>query len=200
MSSAPTDSGCIICLDSDPPPIQSGCACRGDGGLAHVGCLTEKAVSQQAYRGNEVWWECQTCEQNFTGAMRFGLAEAWWSRVCKSTVHRRSKCFVTEERLSAAGNLAVCRREQGKYAEAETIHREVLSMRRRVLGEEHPDTLTGASDLASSLSEQGKYAEAGEMFQATLTARQRVLGSAHPDTLGCAQRLKSVRIRRSIVG
>jgi hypothetical protein len=77
MSSAAADSDCIICLDSDPPPIQSGCACRGDGGLAHVGCLTEKAVSQQAYRGNEVWWKCQTCGQTFTGAVRFGLAAEW---------------------------------------------------------------------------------------------------------------------------
>jgi hypothetical protein len=29
---------CILCLDSDPPPIQSGCACRSDTGLAHLGC------------------------------------------------------------------------------------------------------------------------------------------------------------------
>ena len=29
---------CIICLDGgeDPEPIQCGCACRGDAGLAHV--------------------------------------------------------------------------------------------------------------------------------------------------------------------
>ena len=29
---------CIICLDTSPPPIQSGCACRGDSGLAHIAC------------------------------------------------------------------------------------------------------------------------------------------------------------------
>jgi hypothetical protein len=65
---------------SDPPPIQSSCACRSDTGLAHVGRLVEKAV-QQSRRGNKVWWECQTCGQHFTGAMRTGLAELWWSRV-----------------------------------------------------------------------------------------------------------------------
>ena len=78
----PHECACIICLDADPPPIQSGCACRSDTGLAHVGCLIEKAVAQQPHRGNEVWWECQTCGQRFTGAMQTGLAEAWWSRVC----------------------------------------------------------------------------------------------------------------------
>ena len=50
--SSPVEVGCcIICLDSDPPPIQSGCACRSYTGLAHLDCLIEKAVSQQAHRG-----------------------------------------------------------------------------------------------------------------------------------------------------
>jgi hypothetical protein len=49
---------CIICMDSEPPPIQSGCACRSDTGLAHVECLIDKAVSQQPHRGTKVWWEC----------------------------------------------------------------------------------------------------------------------------------------------
>ena len=76
------DAGaCIICLDTSPRPIQSGCACRGDSGLAHIACLVRAAASQQAQRGNDVWRECQTCKQHYTGAMQTGLAEAWWSRV-----------------------------------------------------------------------------------------------------------------------
>jgi hypothetical protein len=36
---------CIICLSNgDPLPIQSGCACRGDAGLAHVECRAEAAA------------------------------------------------------------------------------------------------------------------------------------------------------------
>ena len=42
---------CIICLEHDPPPIQSGCACRGNAGLARADCLVKKAVSQQAQLG-----------------------------------------------------------------------------------------------------------------------------------------------------
>ena len=45
----PHECVCIVCLDSDPPPIQSGCACRSDTGLAHVGCLIEKAAAQQPH-------------------------------------------------------------------------------------------------------------------------------------------------------
>ena len=66
-------------------------------------------------------------------------------------------------------------------------------MRRRVLGEEHPDTLTSAGNLASSLSDQGKHAEAEEMLRAALAVCRRVLGSAHPDTLATAESLASVQ-------
>ncbi len=95
----PQECVCIVCLDSDPPPVQSGCACRSDTGLAHVGCLIEKAVTQQPHRGDAVWWECQTCGQRFTGAMQTGLAEAWWSRVSDEAEE-------SAERLAAAHNLA----------------------------------------------------------------------------------------------
>ena len=108
-SSAEAECVCTICLDSDPPPIQSGCACRSDSGLAHLECLVEKAVVQQAHRGVKVWLECQTCGQNFTGAMRTGLGEALWSRV-------RGEAEESAERLGAALHLAECRRLDGEYA------------------------------------------------------------------------------------
>jgi hypothetical protein len=71
------EGACTICLDTGPPPIQKGCACRGDAGLAHVDCLVHAAVSQQAQRDMSVWWRCQTCNHDFTGAMLIGLANAW---------------------------------------------------------------------------------------------------------------------------
>ncbi len=97
---------CIICLDSDPPPIQSGCACRSDSGLAHVDCLIAKAVSQQGHRGAKVWRECQTCEQLYSGTMRTGLGEAWWSRVFDQAEE-------SKERLGAAHWLAECAEAMG---------------------------------------------------------------------------------------
>ena len=65
---------CIICIDASPPPIQSGCACRGDSGLAHIACLVRAAASQQAQRGNGVWLRCQTCKQRYTGRTRSSRA------------------------------------------------------------------------------------------------------------------------------
>ena len=179
-ASAPPE--CVICLGSDPPPIQSGCACRSDTGLAHVSCLIENALIQQAHRGYDVWSKCQTCEHRFTRAMLTELAVAWWSRVCDQTEE-------SAERLSSAHNLASVRRSDGQYADAERINREVLGVHRRVLGEEHPSTLTSASNLAGSLSDQGKYVEAERISREVLGVERRVLGEEHPSTLTSANNL-----------
>ena len=132
-------ASCIICLDSSPSPIQSGCACRGDGGLAHVDCLVNAAASQQAQRGGDAWSRCQTCKQEFTGAMQMGLAEAW-SRVAFQEAERK-------ERLAAEGHLARCLSQRGRYLEAEQIQRKVLKSLTLVHGAEHPATLGGAGTL-----------------------------------------------------
>ena len=171
------DGVCFVCLGTSPSPIQSGCACRGAAGLAHLCCRVQAAdalVKQK--KCTEWWWTCQTCEQHFTGEMRDGLANAWWSQVC-------DRAEDDDERLDAAGNLAVSLSDQGKFDEAEKMQREVLAVSQRVLGAEHPDTLTAAGNLDASLSGQGKYDEAEKMQREVLAVKQRVLGAEHPDTL-----------------
>jgi BioD-like phosphotransacetylase family protein len=91
--------------------------------------------------------------------------------------------------LSTAGNLAYYLCCQEKYDEAEKMEREVLAVKKRVLGAEHPHTLTIAGNLASSLSSKGKYDEAEKMEREVLAVKQRVLGADHPDTLSTAGNL-----------
>ena len=116
------------------------------------------------------------CEQQFTGEMRDGLANAWLSQVC-------DRAEDDGGRLSAANNLADSLARQGKYDEAVAMEREVLAVRKRVLGAEHPDTLTAASNLAASLKSQEKYDEAEKMEREVLAVSKRVLGA--DATLGC---------------
>jgi hypothetical protein len=104
-------------------------------------------------KSTEWWWTCQTCKQEFTGEMSDGLANAWWSRV-------RDRAEDDGERLTAASNLVISLKPQGKYDEAEKMQREVLAVEKRVLGAEHPSTLSTASNLVVSLSRQEKYGEA----------------------------------------
>ena len=115
------DGVCFVCLGTSPSPIQSGCACRGAAGLAHLRCRVEAAEALVEQKiSTKWWWTCQTCEQPFTGEMSDGLANAWWSQVC-------DRAEDDEQRLDAAGNLAVSLSSQGKYDEAEKMEREVLA-------------------------------------------------------------------------
>jgi Flp pilus assembly protein TadD len=71
-------------------------------------------------------------------------------------------------------NLATVLRDQGKYEEAEEMHRQELGSCETVLGKEHPDTLTSMNNLALVLGGQGKYEEAEEMHRRALCLRETV--------------------------
>lgn len=67
--------------------------------------------------------------------------------------------------LSSRSNLASSYLGQGRSDEAETLEREVLALRTRVLGEDHPDTLVNINNLAWTLKVQGKDDEAIALMQ-----------------------------------
>ena len=63
------------------------------------------------------------------------------------------------------------------------LDEDTLARRRRVLGEDHPDTLATASGLAISLRVVGERQAGRELEEDTLARRRRVLGEDNPDTL-----------------
>ena len=54
--------------------------------------------------------------------------------------------------LGSASNLARCMSVLGEYQQVRILHEDTLTRCRRVLGDDHPDTLNSASNLAASLS------------------------------------------------
>ena len=73
--------------------------------------------------------------------------------------------------------------ELGKHAEAAEQHRAVQQLRAKVLGPEHPDTLSSMNNYAYQLGKLGKHAEAAEQHKAVQQLHAKVLGPEHPDTL-----------------
>ncbi len=69
---------------------------------------------------------------------------------------------------------------QGKYHEAESLLGKALETRRRVLGAEHPDTLSSMNYLGTVYWAQGKYAQAEKMFNQTLEIRGACWGRSIP--------------------
>ncbi|MFF9574906.1 tetratricopeptide repeat protein, partial [Streptomyces rubiginosohelvolus] len=92
--------------------------------------------------------------------------------------------------LGTASNLAINLSAVGLMEEARDLGEDTLARRRRVLGEDHPDTLRSASNLAINLSALGLMEEARDLGEDTLARRRRVLGEDHPDTLRTAKLLE----------
>jgi len=68
---------------------------------------------------------------------------------------------------------------QGRYDDAEPLFLENLTSSRRVLGDDHPDTLMTMSGLGDLYVKQRRYEEARPLLEAALDARLRVLGEDH---------------------
>jgi tetratricopeptide (TPR) repeat protein len=73
--------------------------------------------------------------------------------------------------------------ETGYWKETEQLYNQVMETRKRMLGAEHPDTLTSMGNLASTYQSQGRWKEAEELKVRVMELMQRVLGAEHPDTL-----------------
>ena len=93
--------------------------------------------------------------------------------------------------LSDMSNLASTYMYQGKLKESADLNEKVLAARKRILGEEHPHTLTTMSNLASTYGGQGKLKESADLKEKVLAARKRILGEEHPHTLTTMSNLAS---------
>jgi tetratricopeptide (TPR) repeat protein len=72
---------------------------------------------------------------------------------------------------------------QGDLVGARRLQERVVEARKRMLGEDHRDTLVAIDDLAGTLWDQADDAGALRLRKAVLEARTRILGEEHPETL-----------------
>ena len=61
------------------------------------------------------------------------------------------------------GSLAITYRNQGRWDEAEKLEVQVMDMRKKLLGAEHPDTLTCMENLADKFVNQEGWNEAEQL-------------------------------------
>jgi tetratricopeptide (TPR) repeat protein len=94
-------------------------------------------------------------------------------------------------RLNLAWKFAMCLYHDGRWNEAEVLFAQVMETRKRVLGAEHPSTLTSIANLATTFWNQGRWKEAKELEVQVIETRKRVLGVEHPDTLTSIANLAS---------
>ncbi len=85
--------------------------------------------------------------------------------------------------LGCRTHLGYILQEQGRMKEADQILRDVMAIRKDLLGSEHHETLESGTALASLLFWTKELDEARELLENILEARQRVLGADHLKTL-----------------
>ena len=86
-------------------------------------------------------------------------------------------------------NLAATLCAQGDLPGARALEEQVLALRRRVLGDVHPATLTSMNNLAATLCAQGDLPGARKIEEQVLDVHPRVLGQEHHGTLVSAWNL-----------
>jgi tetratricopeptide (TPR) repeat protein len=96
-----------------------------------------------------------------------------------------------EDRLELASKCAIALYSDGRYEEAEELQVQVMETSKRVLSDEHPDTLISMANLASTYSNQGRWKEAEELQLQVTETMKRVLSDEHPNTLTSMANLAS---------
>jgi tetratricopeptide (TPR) repeat protein len=163
----------------------------------------ELARLRQERQGQEHW---QAVDARFTvAALRLAL---------RSSKKEQDGYAASFDLQSRAASLE----QKGRHREALPLREQVRAIRRKVLGEEHPDTAWSYNNVAFNLDAQGRYKEAEEGLQKALAIDRKVLGEEHPNTATCynnvagnlkaegryqeAQEVyqKSLAIRRKVLG
>ncbi|OIW26061.1 HET-domain-containing protein [Coniochaeta ligniaria NRRL 30616] len=88
------------------------------------------------------------------------------------------------DRVYLLSHYGRCLDYDGRYREGEAQFEQLLKIEKRVLGEEHPNTLGSMHNLAITYYGQGRLGEAESLGVQVLETRKRVLGEEHPDILG----------------
>ncbi|OLF06198.1 hypothetical protein BLA60_33240 [Actinophytocola xinjiangensis] len=109
-------------------------------------------------------------------AGRYELALGLHARTLDGTADVR-------ENLNRRNSYAVTLAHLGRLEEALEEHRAVLTARRHILGDDHPDTLVTRTNVGNVLNSLGRYEAALTEHRGVLSVRARLFGREHPDTL-----------------
>lgn len=74
---------------------------------------------------------------------------------------------------------------QDEYEAAEAMHRQTLAIQEKVLGPEHPETLTSVSCLAHLLRNQRSYDDSVVVYERSYAGYNTVPRKEHPTARTC---------------
>ena len=139
---------------------------KKDASLATLYARMGQIYKQRLERG-----ECRDYQQELA------LAIAYFSKAAGL----QKELGLEEDFAPTLSNLAYLYYSQGRYSEAEPLLVQALALRKRLLGEEHPDVAESLNNLAELYRSQGRYSEAEPLYEQALALRKRLLREEHSD-------------------
>ncbi|WP_417913316.1 tetratricopeptide repeat protein [Candidatus Electronema sp. TJ] len=92
----------------------------------------------------------------------------------------------------ALNDLAGVYADQGRYEEAEPLHKRSLEIREKKLGKDHPDVAESLNNLALLYDSRGRCEEAEPLYKRSLEIWEKALGKEHPHVAAALNNLAAL--------
>ncbi len=89
--------------------------------------------------------------------------------------------------------------EQGRFEEAEVLHRKALAIADETLDRSHPHVASTMFSLARTLVAQDRLEEAGPLYEQALATRRAAFGDDHPEVASTLRDVGRLRLRQDRV-
>jgi tetratricopeptide (TPR) repeat protein len=122
----------------------------------------------------------------YSNRLNLGASQDYEAEVKKATTHLETATRLlkssepSEDYASSLGWLANIYNSQGRYEQAEPLYVQALSLRRKLLGEDHPAVASSLNNLAYLYDSQGRYEQAEPLYVQALILWRELLGEDHP--------------------
>jgi hypothetical protein len=177
------------CSLADPAVVDPATPGGASEGAITLHTLIARVARWQLARGADARQASAQWRQAATLVLRRSLHDAddirQHAAMVNEVQHARQLCeqVETPEQANLLASVAQHDQARGNYGLAHAAWKTVVAHLERVLGSEHPATLTSMNNLATTLRAMGDLTGARTMQEQVLSIHQRVLGPEHPDTL-----------------
>ena len=113
----------------------------------------------------------------------FGIRRLIYPHIKANELHGSQMGLIKKYYDDKWNNFIYVLGEIGDWKHAEQLGVQVMDIRKKLLGAEHPKTITSMANLAMIYFDQGKLKEAEQLLMHVLDMRKKLLGTEHPDTL-----------------
>ena len=113
----------------------------------------------------------------------YGLRQLIFSHMKANELYGSEMGLTKQYYDDKCNNFRFVMEEIGDWKNAEQLAKQVLYMRKKLLGAKHVDTLTSMGDLTRTYFNQGKLNEAEQLGVQVFNIRKKLLGAEHLSTL-----------------